>query len=80
MMCKWKSSKAMILLVNIYGKLQFAVSTSRKKKSLKKRGGEEEKKMGRIFLTVNEISALIAVHLERLLLYQLINPSTPRSD
>ena len=36
--------------------------------------------MDRIFLTVNEISALIAVHLERLLLYQLINPSTPRSD
>ena len=36
--------------------------------------------MGRIFLTVNEISALIAVHLERSLLYQLINPSTPRSD
>ena len=45
-----------------------------------KRGGEEKKKQGRIFLTVNEISALIAVHLERLLLYQLINPSTPRSD
>ena len=45
----------MILLVNIYGELQFAVSTSRKKKSLIKRGGEEEKKMGRIFLTVNEI-------------------------
>ena len=67
----------MILLVNIYGELQFAVSTSRKKKSLKKRGGEEEKKMGRI---LNEISALIAVHLERLLLYQLINPSTPRGD
>ena len=33
--------------------------------------------MDRIFLTVNEISALIAVHLERLLLYQLINPSLP---
>ena len=36
--------------------------------------------MDRIFLKVNVISALIAVHLERLLLYQLINPSTPRSD
>ena len=69
----------MILLVNIYGELQFVVSTSRKKKSAKKRGGEEEK-MDRIFLKVNVISALIAVHLERSLLYQLINPSTPRSD
>ena len=41
----------MILLVNIYGELQFVVSTSRKKKSPKKRGGEEER-MDRIFLTV----------------------------
>ena len=36
--------------------------------------------MDRIFLTVNEISALIAAHLERSLLYRLINPSTSRND